>query len=366
VHKDRPNVGLYVSRPFQSKLRDGEPTLAISRRLSHPDGRFAGVIGSGVALAKTSALFKDLNLGKHGSITLFRDDGIVLMHQPYIEGQVGQDLGSTPNFQRFRREGSGSFTGKAAFDQIQRLYVFGRVDGFPLILTISKSVDDLLEAWQQKAVAQSGITLLICGALVGLMLLLQRELRGRAAAEAKLARLASTDDLTGLPNRRTFREAYERERRSATRSGSWLSVLYVDADFFKRYNDQYGHGRGDDLLRAIAQTLEAHIRRPRDIAARYGGEEFTILLPDTDPSGAKLIAETIREAVMLMGVEHRHSPYGVATVSIGVASRQPSLGTVSTVLLDAADAAIYKAKAAGRKCVYVQQVTPAPSLVQTG
>jgi diguanylate cyclase (GGDEF)-like protein len=224
---------------------------------------------------------------------------------------------------------------------------------------VSKGVDDLLAAWTQKAIAQSGITLLICGAMVGLMLLLRRELRRRANAEVKLARLASTDDLTGLPNRRTFRETYERERRQAIRTGSWLSLLYVDADFFKQYNDHYGHGRGDDLLWAIADTLQAYLRHPRDMAARYGGEEFTILLPETDPAEAERIAETIRQAVMMLGVEHQHSPYGVATVSIGVASKRPSLGTASTVLLNAADAALYEAKAAGRNRICVQPVAHA-------
>jgi len=351
IHRENSDAGFYLSRPIASRLRNGDPSMAVSRRLSHPDGRFAGVVVSGISLSRIGTLFSDLDLGPRGSITLFRDDGIVLTRQPHVEGQIGQDLGATPNVRRFLRERSGSFEGTAAFDQVHRLYVFGRVDGLPLVLAVSKSMDDLLGAWRQKAIAQGGITLLICSGLVALMLLLRRELRRRTGAEAKLARLASTDDLTGLPNRRAFREAYERERRHAIRSKSWLSVLYVDADFFKQYNDLYGHGRGDDLLRAIAGTLAAQLQRPRDMAARYGGEEFTVLLPETDPAGAERIAEDIRKAIMLLGVEHRQSLYGIVTVSIGAASKQPSLGTVSTLLLEAADAALYQAKEAGRNCV---------------
>jgi diguanylate cyclase (GGDEF)-like protein len=129
-------------------------------------------------------------------------------------------------------------------------------------------------------------------------------------------------------------------------------LLYVDADYFKSFNDRYGHGRGDEVLRAIAGTLDTSIRRPRDIAARYGGEEFAIVLPETDFAGAWVIAENIRQTVVGMGITHEGSPYQVVTASIGIASAKPSRRSNQVSLLEAADQALYGAKAAGRNCVH--------------
>ncbi|WP_166802420.1 sensor domain-containing diguanylate cyclase [Microvirga pakistanensis] len=351
AHRDRADVGLYVSRPFQSTLRQGDFSIAISRRLSRPDGSFAGVVASRISLSKFNALFQNLDLGQEGALAFLRDDGILLTRKPLNESQINQDLSGTPNGRHFFKERSGSFASTGALDGIQRFYVFGRVDGFPLVLVLSKSVDELMAAWRAKAVVQSSITLLICGALIGLTVLFQRELRRRTRAEAKLKRIARTDDLTSLPNRRAFREAYERVWRRATRVGAPLSVLFVDADYFKNFNDQYGHARGDEALCAIARVLDANIRRPFDLAARHGGEEFIVLLPDTDLKGARMIAENIRHAVLSLGISHVGSPYQVVTVSIGIASIRPSQGGDRDALLEAADKALYEAKASGRSCI---------------
>ncbi len=351
THKEHSFIGLYMSRPYRSRLGNLGMSITISRRLSHPDGKFIGVVAAVVSLSEIGDMFQSLHLGRGGSISFLRDDGIMLMRQPYDEGNIGRDLSKTPNVQRFIKEGSGTFEGSAAIDGVRRLFTFGRVDNFPLILTVARSVDDILSAWNRKAIVLALVTGALCAAVLGLTTLFQRELRRRTKAEAELARLARTDALTGLPNRRAFDEVFHREWKQAIRSGSSISLLFVDADFFKNYNDQYGHAKGDDLLCAIAITIDAIIRRPRDFAARYGGEEFTVLLPETDHAGAHMIAENIRRAIMKMGVEHERSHYGVATVSIGVASAQPSLGSLESTLIKVADAGLYNAKASGRNCV---------------
>jgi len=358
VHKEHAEVGLYLSRPHKTHQGNGDYKITISRRLSHPDGRFAGIVMGAVPLAKVHELFKNLNVGWGGSITLFRADGVVLVREPYKESEVGLDMRHSPSAQRFVQEGSGSFQGQSPLDGIHRLYTFGRVDSLPLILSVSLSVEEILAAWEQKAVIQGVVTAMLCSAVVSLTFLFQRELTRRTRAETKLRRIARTDDLTGLPNRRAFRETFEREWRQAIRSGSSLSLLFVDADFFKAYNDHYGHGAGDQLLREIAGTLYANIRRPRDTAARYGGEEFIILLPETDQAGAWTIAENIRQAIMAMSVSHERSPYRLVTVSIGIATASPSRGSAGSILLEAADAALYQAKASGRNCI----CTPASEL----
>ena len=302
-------------------------------------------------LTSISQLFDNLSLGQQGAINLFRSDGVLLTRYPYDRSQINQDLGASPHVQRLLQAKSGTFDSVSPIDGVRRIISFERLDKYPLVLTVALSVDEIFSAWQRKALVFSLATLLLCCAVVGLTILFQRELKRRTMAETKLRRIARTDDLTGLPNRRAFRETFEREWRHAVRSGSALSLLYIDADYFKNFNDRYGHGRGDEVLCAIAGTLDTNIRRPRDIAARYGGEEFAIVLPETDLAGARLIAENIRHSIVAMKITHEGSPYQLVTASIGIASVRPSRGSEGAVLLEAADQALYRAKAAGRNCV---------------
>jgi diguanylate cyclase (GGDEF)-like protein len=351
VHRENSHLGLYVSRPFKSRSQHGDLSLGISRRLSDANGGFAGVVMGAIPLRTINQLFSNLTLGQKGAINLFRSDGVLLTRYPYDESQVDQELGGSPHVQRLLQHKSGTFDSVSPIDGVRRIISFERLDRFPLVLTVALSVDEVFSAWERKALVLSAATLVLCCAVVGMTILFQRELRRRTRAETKLRRIARTDDLTGLPNRRAFRETFEREWRQAIRSGSTLSLLYVDADFFKNFNDRYGHGRGDEVLRAIAGTLDANIRRPRDIAARHGGEEFAVVLPETDLEGALTIAEKILQTITAMTILHEGSPYQIVTASIGVASAQPSRGKQGKALLEAADQALYRAKAAGRNCV---------------
>lgn len=170
-------------------------------------------------------------------------------------------------------------------------------------------------------------------------------------ANRELTRLSSFDGLTGIANRRTFDAALSREWRRSARVGSPLTLLVIDVDCFKQFNDAYGHQVGDECLKAVARALAAHSRRPADIVARYGGEEFAAVLPDTTAEGAVVVAEAMREAVSQLQITHRHSTAAMhVTVSIGIATITPErtddLGFSS--LLKRADQALYKAKNTGR------------------
>jgi len=205
------------------------------------------------------------------------------------------------------------------------------------------------------SILHSAIALLLCLAVVTLFLMLRQETKARRSLEEQLENRALTDELTGLPNRRAAREAYEREWKQAVRTWSPISVLHVDADFFRGYNDAYGHAEADDLLRIIASTVKSQMRRPHDVAARYGGGEFIGVLPDTDLAGAKVVAERIRKAVMERSVVHDLSSFGVATVSIGAATIVPSRGSRPEALLRAAERALAHAKGAGRNLVRCEE-----------
>lgn len=157
------------------------------------------------------------------------------------------------------------------------------------------------------------------------------------------------DQLTNIANRRRFDEMFSMEIRKAKRMGSFLSVLMLDIDHFKFYNDTYGHLEGDECLRKVAFTIKSTLNKPGDLAARWGGEEFTCLLPDTDHRGAAKVGEKLRIAIMNLGIAHESSPvYKNVTVSIGVVTSDPSDDTCYETLLKHADLALYQAKASGR------------------
>ncbi len=164
-----------------------------------------------------------------------------------------------------------------------------------------------------------------------------------------LTRLASIDPLTGIPNRRHFTDVFEVEWRRAIRGGSSMSVMLIDVDYFKQYNDTYGHSAGDDCLKRIAGSLQGSLHRPGDCVARIGGEEFAILLPETDALGAALMAERVREGVEALQIPHSGSVgFDHVTVSAGVATTTPNDAMERSTLLNAADEMLYQAKERGR------------------
>ncbi len=170
-------------------------------------------------------------------------------------------------------------------------------------------------------------------------------------ARDELKGLASTDALTGLGNRRAFDEALEREWSRAIRYREPISLALLDIDHFKRFNDHYGHKPGDECLAKVGHLLTETVFRPGDTIARYGGEEFAIVLPGTSAEGALQVAERVRQIIEHQGWRHVGSPEGCITVSIGVATIEPTPRQVMSVLFEQADAALYKAKAQGRNRV---------------
>lgn len=157
------------------------------------------------------------------------------------------------------------------------------------------------------------------------------------------------DGLTGIRNRRIFDEMLASEWARSARTKTELSVVMVDVDFFKRYNDHYGHQAGDACLQQVAKGLKACLKRPADLLARYGGEEFVCLLPDTGLSGAVQVAEQLRQQIFLLQIAHAASPVtGVVTVSLGICAKRAGTAGSAAALLREADAQLYLAKSNGR------------------
>ena len=173
-----------------------------------------------------------------------------------------------------------------------------------------------------------------------------------AEANRTLQKLSSLDGLTGIANRRSFDETLKKEWNRAMRGEKTIGLIMLDIDFFKLYNDHYGHQGGDECLKKVATGLESAIHREPDFLARYGGEEFSAILPDTDLEGAVIVAEEMRQAIKALRVEHAKSKVSdIVSISLGVSAVVPQKGTEPEILVAAADQALYKAKEDGRDCV---------------
>ena len=181
-----------------------------------------------------------------------------------------------------------------------------------------------------------------------------RDMTEQKLAQMALQNLATRDGLTGIANRRSFDDSLQLEWLRAQREGHPLSLIMMDVDFFKRYNDHYGHQQGDECLRQVASTTAGATFRPADLVARYGGEEFAVIMPNTNEVGAQAVAERICARIQELKLPHAHSDVADhVTVSIGTASMVPQSDRLCTELVSTADTALYAAKHSGRNRVAI-------------
>ncbi|WP_296188508.1 sensor domain-containing diguanylate cyclase [Pseudomonas sp. UBA1879] len=347
-HRENPSTTLRVGGPFKARWGFKDWCISFSRRLPSPDGRFTGIASASMRLTYFNQLFRGLNVGKNSTVNLINAEGILLARQAEQPDRysVGEDFSQRPTFRRILQQNSGSFTAVSDLDGVTRLYTFSRVGELPLIVIVAQSRDVVYAVWKRNAILVGGATSLLCLGILWLSYLLGKQLKLRHIAERELAELASTDGLTGLANRRRLDQVFQQEWSRGMRSGKPLSLLMIDVDHFKAFNDRHGHHGGDVALRSVAQTLAAAIRRPGDLAARYGGEEFLVVLPETDLQGARVIAEKIRTAIE--GLPPYAGDKHPVTVSIGIASRLPRASDRQAQLFTDADNALYRAKHSGR------------------
>ncbi|MBV8271712.1 MAG: GGDEF domain-containing protein [Cupriavidus sp.] len=352
AHKQNPSLGVFVSRPFQPRLTPDAPSIGISRRINNPDGSFGGVVVGTLRLNFFRRLFEGVELGAGGTLALVRSDGVIIMQRPFGAEVIGRDISSSPIYEKWKGLDQGTRVGTGAIDSVERMYSFRKVGDYPLNVIVGRSMDNILLAWRKRTIGFLALAAGVDVIIVALSLLLARQWKQRVAFEHHLQRMVGTDGLTGLGSRRALEDRADMEWRRALRHGTPLSILMIDVDEFKAYNDRYGHLVGDDALAAVARCINSAIRRPGDVAARYGGEEFSVLLPNTSASGAREVAEAIGGAINRLQLPHEASARRFLTVSIGTATMTtPSDFRDLRGLIQAADAALYDAKAQGRNRV---------------
>lgn len=376
-HLNSTDRGPHIGIPVVSRST-GKWVLPVSRRLNHKDGSFAGVALATIDMEYFREFYESLDVGKRGAVELVLNNGVLVLRSPYDDKRIGTSVVNSPLYHAYVRSGD---TGSGYFPSTQdgevRLNSFRALARYPLFVSAALSRDELLDGWWRDTLLHSFGVLALAGmlALFGRRLIRQIELRLRAEKELRQARdalaslngtlekLALQDGLTGLANRRQFDVTLGNEFSRATRAGTSLAFIMIDVDCFKQYNDLYGHGAGDDCLRAVSKTIRMVTpKRPGDLAARYGGEEIGILLPNTDLDGARAVAERVRRAVADMMFPHAASPHGIVTISAGVAAMTPHRGEETAAELVAmADKALYAAKSAGRNRVCTDDCGNAPT-----
>ncbi|WP_347555327.1 diguanylate cyclase [Robbsia sp. KACC 23696] len=367
VQRENTGVGLYVSDPFKSRLREEAWTIAMSRRLNHTDGSFAGVATLSVRLQYFRYLFSSLNLGHGMSVTLVKDSGELVMREPLVDPSViGQSFAGSQAFEHFNATQEGSFVAHSRSDNTDRLYAYHRLPGLPMIVAVASSLDDIYAEWWRRTMT-IGLLMLMSGiGFVAMAATLGKQLRRRMAAEVELEVMARTDGLTGLSNRRMLTEILDREWANAHVSGSAFSLLFVDIDHFKMFNDTYGHQAGDVTLSEVARCIRESIRADVDSAARYGGEEFVIVLPDTGPVAANGVAHKVLQAIRSLHIPHDLSTYARVTASIGMVTWSAQTDRSIPALIKAADDALYRAKAEGRNRVVSELPVPSTAAPAIG
>ena len=361
-HREHLDRGPHIGQAIRSRS-SGQWVIPVSRRIERPDGAFAGVALTTISMNYFKKYHTGVKIGQNGVIVFAHDNGRLLLRRPYDDGQIGKDMAGSPLFQRLSLERSGDAIFTAAIDGVERLYSYRHLERYPLVIAVAQSKEEVLAEWRTNTYVDSGgmALLILLLAVLGSRLIFQIGLRTQIetrlrqsqrelqASNQTLQAHALQDGLTGLANRRSFDASLREEFARAMRNGRSLAMIMIDADYFKQYNDTYGHPAGDVCLRSISEAIKARQNRPGDLSARYGGEEMVVLLPDTGLDGALAVAEKIRAAIIELKIAHAGSPFGMVTISAGVAACMPLRhGDSESQLMEAADRALYLAKSGGR------------------
>lgn len=380
-HRSAAGLALMVGAPLR-RPDTGEWLLPLSRRVFQPDGSFGGIAVATIRLSQFRQFYSDAELGLNGAIMVALDTGPLLLSRSINDSAIGKDMRGSAAFAMWRAAaaagsagaGSGRSAGTVspADPVADTLHSYRHVGSYPILVAASRPIDDILASWWESAyLSTAGVALLLLIQLwLGIRLYGQIALRDRLESERRslqkllvkksrsLRHQALKDGLTGIPNRRQFDTRLVREFNRAADAGTPLALVLLDVDFFKQYNDQYGHPAGDECLKFVANCVLGGRRRAHDLAARTGGEEFAILLPNTGLRGAIAVAEFIRKSVAAHKFTHVPGRPHSVTVSCGVHAVVPAEGMSAGELIAAADKALYLAKSSGRNRVRAEEMTP--------
>ncbi|KAF5052679.1 Diguanylate cyclase, GGDEF domain [anaerobic digester metagenome] len=342
IRKRLKGRDMFLSSPVRDPSRPRGWIFSISKRVRELHGESDHYVTAVVDLEALHGSFAKLEMPSGTRIVVSNSDGVVYLAGPGQEEVVGRTV---PEFRA--QAGNGT---RRDIPRLESGTVTGisGVAHFPLQVFAALPRDEVLNPWRRHALTYGGISLALVLVSVGLSVALVRSQMQLNCRSRALALAASTDTLTGVPNRRSFLEAARREFSRAKRNGGALACAMMDLDHFKKVNDTYGHIVGDMVLSSAARLVSSRLRET-DLVCRYGGEEFVLLLPDTDLAGAATLAESLRTSLSGLRLELESACF-LVTASFGVAEILPDHATFDDLLVHA-DQALYMAKTQGRNQV---------------
>ncbi|MEZ7211704.1 GGDEF domain-containing protein [Pantoea ananatis] len=364
-HRNNPRNSLHVGPALRSRS-SGRYVIPVSLRVSDHYQGFRGVLLATVSVDYFRHYYDYFVIGPKDLLALMLADSTVLYARPLSDSYIGKNLAASPLFHQLlanAERGSGEW--KAKVDGVTRIFGFASSSRYPLVVAAGFDKEGLFISWAESRVQGVVLSLVLLMAIILLWMLIRHEARRSlryqielthlrdelTEANHSLENLANGDGLTGLANRRHFDHFLVKSLLHGRSSGGPVSLILFDIDYFKRYNDTYGHVAGDACLQQVARLLKTFAQRRTDIAARYGGEEFAIVLADTCAADALKIASDVVEAVRMLAIPHSSTGLetGCVTLSAGVATTVAGEGPERAErLIKRADEALYRAKHEGR------------------
>ena len=355
----------------RSKI-DNSYILFVSRSIQSSASEWRGVVAASIDVTIFHKLLASiLPNGRDNAMFLMTKAGEIISKAPDPYKYLGMSMNVDGSHYRYHIAAGTQTTCRRLrylTDKIDRLGCMRTTSNGNFIVNASDSAREILKYWYLKilvyVIAFFGLAvsfIVFARIIISKNRLLIDATSAAELANQKLLQLSITDGLTDVHNRRHFDRMLASEWNRGVRARNPLSVVFLDIDLFKKYNDCYGHQAGDECLRTLARVLKNNIRRAGDVVARYGGEEFCLILPVTTAENAHRIAETIRMEIETLAVPHALSPFGHLTASIGIATMIPVDNLTSKEIIGAADRALYRAKEQGRNRVIVESVlSPTP------
>lgn len=364
-HRSHSDTSVHIGHVIRSRST-GEQVIPVSMRLNDSAGHFAGVALATVKVDYFRQFYGYYTLGARDVLGLILADTTVLYMRPLPDSVINRSLSASPLFRiALKTSASGSATWRSALDGIERIYGYARLEQYPLVVTAGYDRDRVQKAWLETNLTDVVLNLILLTMIMGMGVFILKQIRANVRNQLELTQvrdelttinhtlqsMALIDGLTGLANRRQFDVVLEEGLQRSKKTGEPLSLIMIDIDFFKRYNDTFGHVAGDMCLKKVGGLLKGATHRHTDLVARYGGEEFAIILPFTSAPDARQFADRAVKVIRDAAIVHTSTelPERVVTISAGC-------GTIisngedneAELLKKKADNALYHAKRNGR------------------
>lgn len=364
-HRRNGHDGIHIGHVIHSRST-GELVIPVSLRINDAASGFAGVLLATVKLDYFRHFYSYFELQNRDMLALLNTDGNTLYVRPLGDDVINRNLSSSPLFtQELAKKDRGNGTWISALDNVERIYGFARLERYPLVVAAGYDKPALWRNWLKDSLPDLvlNVMLLLGTLLMGAIIFRQVRMNVRNQTELAVLRdeltsinhtlqlMALADGLTGLANRRQFDLFLAKSLKASALMQKPVSLIMIDIDYFKRYNDYYGHVAGDTCLRMVGEILQTLKLNKQDLIARYGGEEFAIILPDTGPEAALFVARQAVTAVRSAKIPHEQTggAHGTLTISAGCYSMISRLDADDAQQLkEGADKALYQAKVQGR------------------